>query len=44
LFSEKSYLGIELEVNQKFPLGERAQWLKLKQALLTSLMITSRSM
>jgi predicted N-formylglutamate amidohydrolase len=44
LYSENSYLGIELEVNQKFPLGDRARWLKLKQALLNSLVITSRSM
>jgi predicted N-formylglutamate amidohydrolase len=42
LFSEKSYLGIELEVSQKFPLGDKARWLKLKQALLNSLMITSQ--
>jgi predicted N-formylglutamate amidohydrolase len=38
------YLGIELEVNQKFPFGNRARWVKLKQALLKSLVITSRSM
>jgi predicted N-formylglutamate amidohydrolase len=44
LFFENSYLGIELEVNQKFPLGDRARWLKLKQTILNSLVITSRSM
>jgi predicted N-formylglutamate amidohydrolase len=44
LFSEDSYLGIELEVNQKFPLAGKVPWLKLKQALLNSLVITSRSM
>jgi predicted N-formylglutamate amidohydrolase len=44
LFPENSYLGIELEVNQKFPQGDRAPWLKLKQALLNSLVIASRSM
>jgi predicted N-formylglutamate amidohydrolase len=43
LLPQNSYLGIELEVNQKFPLGDRVRWLKLKQALLNSLVITSRS-
>jgi predicted N-formylglutamate amidohydrolase len=43
LFPDRSYLGIELEVNQKI-LSDRAGWLKLRQALLHSLSITLRSM
>jgi predicted N-formylglutamate amidohydrolase len=43
MFSEDSYLGIELEINQKFPLGDRRRWLKLKRALLHSLEITTSS-
>jgi predicted N-formylglutamate amidohydrolase len=43
LFPEGSYLGIELEVNQKI-LEDRSSSLKLRQALLQSLAITLRSM
>jgi predicted N-formylglutamate amidohydrolase len=42
-FPERSYLGIELEVNQKI-VSNRAAWLKLRQALLQSLTIAARSM
>jgi predicted N-formylglutamate amidohydrolase len=38
-FPERSYLGIELEVNQKI-LRNGAAWLKLRQALLQSLLTT----
>ncbi len=41
LFPESSYLGIELEANRKIP-GDRRQWLKLKKALLQSLVIAVR--
>ncbi|RPI35495.1 MAG: N-formylglutamate amidohydrolase [Nitrospiraceae bacterium] len=39
LFSENSYLGIELEVNQKFLSADGAAWLKLQQSILKSLSI-----
>ncbi|MDP3920398.1 MAG: N-formylglutamate amidohydrolase [Candidatus Omnitrophota bacterium] len=32
-----AYLGIELEINQKFPLGSDERWLKLQQQLIDSL-------
>lgn len=36
-FSEDSYLGIELEVNQKFLSGDHRPWLNLQQLILKSL-------
>lgn len=33
-FKTPQYLGIELEVNQKFPLGERPRWLCLERILI----------
>ena len=36
-FSEKEYLGIELEVNQKFPQGDQQQWVMLKRLIRESL-------
>ena len=36
-FPEDSYLGIELEVNQKFPSGDHNTWLDLQQLILESL-------
>jgi predicted N-formylglutamate amidohydrolase len=42
-FPERSYLGIELEVNQKI-LRNGAAWLKLRQALLQSLLTTLKPM
>jgi predicted N-formylglutamate amidohydrolase len=37
LFSEDSYLGIELEVNQKFLSADRTVWLNLQRSVLKSL-------
>jgi len=37
LFPEDSYLGIELEVNQKFLSGDHRSWLDLQQLILKSL-------
>lgn len=36
-FPEGSYLGIELEVNQKYPSGDRRAWLWLQQLILKTL-------
>ncbi|WP_439882969.1 N-formylglutamate amidohydrolase [Pontibacter sp. MBLB2868] len=36
-FREKEYLGIELEVNQKFPLGDQEQWQALKAVIRQAL-------
>ncbi len=41
LFPEYSYLGIELEVNQKIP-GYQSRWPKLKKSLIHSLIATTR--
>lgn len=36
-FPEQRYLGIELEINQIYPLGRKADWLRLQHELLESL-------
>lgn len=36
-FPENQYLGIELEVNQKFPLGDTLQWQQVQQIMKESL-------
>lgn len=36
----KGYLGIELEVNQKYALGRRAKWLQLQEEIVNSLALT----
>ena len=36
-FENRDYLGIELEVNQRFPLGPPAAWLGLRRLLVRSL-------
>jgi len=36
-FADRDYAGIELEVNQRFPLQAKAAWRKLQAALVTSL-------
>jgi len=38
-FNAKQYIGIELEVNQKFPLGDPEQWHGLKQLIRQSLQL-----
>ena len=35
-FDASHYLGIELEVNQRFPLGPRAAWLEMQQTIVRS--------
>jgi predicted N-formylglutamate amidohydrolase len=35
-FAERDYVGIELEVNQKFPRAGGARWLKLRRTLVTA--------
>ena len=39
-FPEDSYLGIELEVNQKYPSGDPGTWLNLQQLILKTLRMT----
>lgn len=36
-FSEQQYSGIELEINQKFPLGDSIEWEKLQRVMKASL-------
>ena len=36
-FPEESYLGIELEINQKFPLGDEKYWMVLQNDIYSSL-------
>lgn len=36
-FSEQQYIGIELEINQKYPLGESLQWEMLQRVFKESL-------
>lgn len=36
-FSDEQYMGIELEVNQKFPLGDKGRWKQLQQLVKESL-------
>jgi predicted N-formylglutamate amidohydrolase len=36
-FPEQCYLGIELEINQMYPFDRKADWLRLQQQLLESL-------
>jgi len=36
-FGERSYVGIELEVNQKFPRGDPARWRSLRRSLIDGL-------
>lgn len=43
-FSGDEYLGIELEVNQRFPLGAKAPWNSLKVAIAASLKSVLRSL
>lgn len=35
--SQKEYLGIEIEINQKFPRGPRRRWLRAQQSIIQSL-------
>lgn len=42
-FSGKPYLGIELEINQRFPLGPAADWKRLQATLLESIRRMSNS-
>ncbi|MFT4840384.1 MAG: putative N-formylglutamate amidohydrolase [Planctomycetota bacterium] len=35
-FPERQYLGIELEINQAFPLGAKADWRSLREAVCAS--------
>jgi predicted N-formylglutamate amidohydrolase len=42
-FPDERYAGVELEVNQKFPLGERRAWKQLQQTLQASLTETMKS-
>ncbi|MEX2185629.1 MAG: N-formylglutamate amidohydrolase [Pirellulales bacterium] len=42
-FSEASYVGVELEVNQKFPLASGSAWTRLKQDLAQTLATISRT-
>ncbi|MFD2999008.1 N-formylglutamate amidohydrolase [Pontibacter toksunensis] len=37
IFPEKQYSGIELEINQKFPLGDKMQWYELRRVVKESL-------
>lgn len=37
LFGEQVYLGIELEVNQRFALGPGETWLQVRKAIVNSL-------
>ncbi len=39
-FIERQYMGIELEVNQKYPVGEQRQWQHLKRLVKQSLQQT----
>lgn len=39
-FNERQYMGIELEVNQKYPVGEQQQWQHLKRLVKQSLQQT----
>lgn len=39
-FTDEQYIGIELEVNQRFVMGENEVWDKIKEALYTSLQVT----
>jgi len=43
-FPERSYIGIELEVNQRFPRGDARRWNALRAALLTTLSETLRGL
>ena len=36
-FAAKNYVGVEIEVNQKFPLGPARRWVVLRKALVTAL-------
>lgn len=37
IFDEEEYIGIEIEVNQIFPKGERTVWLRMMQNIVSSL-------
>ncbi|MFD2515701.1 N-formylglutamate amidohydrolase [Pontibacter locisalis] len=37
IFNEKEYIGVELEVNQKFPEGDQEQWEALKSTIRQAL-------
>jgi len=43
-FTNKEYLGIELEVNQKFPMDDKAKWQQLMQDIRVSLESTIEQM
>jgi len=36
-FEERGYVGVEIEVSQRFPLGPAAEWRRLREALRDSL-------
>ena len=36
-FPKSRYLGIELEVNQRFPRGERARWRAVQRGIVRAL-------
>ncbi|WP_299821952.1 N-formylglutamate amidohydrolase [uncultured Pontibacter sp.] len=42
-FKEDEYLGIELEVNQKFPLGDPQRWKEVKNAIRYSLEVALKN-
>ncbi|MFA5354772.1 MAG: N-formylglutamate amidohydrolase [Thermodesulfovibrionales bacterium] len=42
IFPDDAYIGIELEVNQKFPLKDAAAWQELKELILKSLVMIFR--
>ena len=39
-FPARSYIGVQLEVNQKFPRGEPCRWRELRKRLRASLLET----
>ncbi len=40
VFGEESYLGIEVEVSQKYALGERRRWREIRRIIVRSLALT----
>lgn len=42
-FADDRYVGVELEVNQKFPLAGGEEWTRLKQNLIQTLAMISRT-
>lgn len=43
-FADSTYLGIELEVNQRFPLGRSSPWRSVRRELVASLKATLRAL